>query len=157
TSGEGIVRRAQREWPRITSSAGRFVASLVVRKEGLPAPLGREVFVLPSDASAPARRDAQGKRTRPPGRPLGPVVHLQRCGPSSGPDNELLVAEILLDTPGPLPVTSARAEIVRSLVAELPFLERHLLLVDSPHDGLPLWLFEDGRRRDVDRLEITGG
>jgi hypothetical protein len=83
-------------------------------------------------------------------------VHLQRCGPSSGPDDELLVAEILLDAPGPLPITAARAEIVRALVAELPFLERHLLVVDSPHDGLPLWHFEDGKRRDVDRTELTG-
>ena len=155
TSGEGIHRRAQREWPRISSSIGRFVASIVVRKEGLPAPLGKEVFVLQSDQSAAARK-APYHATRPFG-PLGPVVHLQRCGPASGPDDELLVAEILLDTPGPLPVTAARAEIVRALVAELPFLERHLLLVDSPHDGLPLWLFEEGRRRDVDRQEIQGG
>lgn len=155
TSGEGIHRRAQREWPRISTSVGRFVASIVVRKEGLPAPLGREVFVLPSDQSATSRKAPYHATRR--GGPLGPVVHLQRCGPSSGPDDELLVAEILLDTPGPLPVTAARAEIVRALVAELPFLERHLLLVDSPHDGLPLWLFEEGRRKDVDRLEIQGG
>ena len=159
TSGEGIHKRAQREWPRISSSVGRFVASLVVRKGGLPAPLGREVFILPSDASAASRKGPYHapRGSRPPGgRHLGPVVHLQRCGPSSGPDDELLVAEILLDTPGPLPITHARAEIVRALVGELPFLERHLLLVDSPHDGLPLWLFEDGRRRDVDRTELTG-
>lgn len=158
TSGEGIHRRAQREWPRISSHVGRFVASIVVRKEGLPAPLGREVFVLPSDASAASRKGPYHamRGSRAPGRPFGPVVHLQRCGPCSGPDDELLVAEILLDTPGPLPITSARTEIVRALVAELPFLERHLVLVDSPHDGLPLWLFEDGRRRDVDRTELTG-
>lgn len=156
TSGEGIHRRAQREWPRISSPVGRFVASIVVRREGLPGPLGREVFLLPSDASAPSRTPYHAMRSRAPGRPLGPVVHLQRCGPSSGPDDELLVAEILLDTPGALPLTAARAEIVRALVAELPFLERHLLLVDSVHDGLPLWLFEDGRRRDVERAELTG-
>jgi phytoene dehydrogenase-like protein len=158
TAGEGIHKRAQREWPRISSSVGRFVASIVVRKEGLPVPLGREAFVLPSDASAAARKGAVHApgRSRPPGRQLGPVVHLQRCGPASGPDDELLVAEILLDTPGPLPIAAARAEIVRALVAELPFLERHLLLVDSPHDGLPLWLFDNGRRRDVDRTELTG-
>ncbi|MFO0590620.1 MAG: phytoene dehydrogenase [Polyangiaceae bacterium] len=154
TSGEGIHRRAQREWPRISSSVGRFVASIVVRKEGLPEPLGKEVFVLPSDQSATSRKAPYHATRR--GGPLGPVVHLQRCGPSSGPDDELLVAEILLDTPGPLAVTAARAEIVRALVAELPFLERHLLLADSPHDGLPLWLFEDGRRTDVDRTELTG-
>ncbi|MEZ4300318.1 MAG: phytoene dehydrogenase [Polyangiaceae bacterium] len=158
TSGEGIHRRAQREWPRISSHIGRFVASIVVRKEGLPQPLGREVFLLPSDSSATARKPPYHatRQSRLPGRPLGPVVHLQRCGPSSGPDDELLVAEILLDTPGQLPLNAARAEIVRALVAELPFLERHLLLVDSPHDGLPLWLFEDGRRKDIDRTELTG-
>ncbi|MBK8257583.1 MAG: phytoene dehydrogenase [Polyangiaceae bacterium] len=157
SAGEGIHRRAQREWPRITSNVGRFVVSLVVRKEGLPEPLGREVLMLPSDPSAASRKGAYHamRASRVPGRPFGPVVHLQRCGPSSGPDDELLVAEVLLDTPGPIPITEARAEVVRSLIAELPFLERHILVVDSPHDGLPLWLFEDGKRRDVDRSELT--
>jgi hypothetical protein len=36
----------------------------------------------------------------------------------------------------------ARAWVVDRLCAELPYLERHLLLVDSVHDGLPLWCFE---------------
>src|SRR5262249_45128874 len=50
--GEGIHKRALREWPRITSSIGRFVVSLVVRKEGLPEPLGPEALLIPAHASA---------------------------------------------------------------------------------------------------------
>ena len=46
--GEGIHKRAQREWPRIAYPSGRFVVSIVVRREGLPQPLGVEAFLLPS-------------------------------------------------------------------------------------------------------------
>ena len=34
--GEGINKNAQREWPRIVSSASRFVVSLVVRARAFP-------------------------------------------------------------------------------------------------------------------------
>ncbi len=37
---------------------------------------------------------------------------------------------------------------------ELPYLESHLIAVDSVHDGLPVWVYEGGRRRDVDRIEL---
>ena len=32
--------------------------------------------------------------------------------------------------------------MVERLCRELPYLDRHLLLVDSVHDGLPVWRFE---------------
>src|SRR6185312_2156438 len=57
SGGEGIHKRAQREWPRITSSVGRFVVSLVVRREGLPEPLGVHSFILPGPAAG--RRPAE--------------------------------------------------------------------------------------------------
>src|SRR5262249_38607303 len=70
TGGEGINKRAQRGWPRITSGIGRFVMSLLVRREGVPEPLGAESFVLPA-ARSPSRRAG--------GRPPPPIVHLQRA------------------------------------------------------------------------------
>jgi phytoene dehydrogenase-like protein len=138
--GEGIHKRAQREWPRITSSAGRFVLSLIVRREGLPDPLGQEVFFLPS---------------RPPVLPRY-AVHLQRVGPRTG-DEVLLVAELLLADGDPLPLANARETVLGVLAAGLPFLERHLLMVDSVHDGLPAWVYEAGQRRLIDRATLRGG
>jgi hypothetical protein len=158
TSGEGIHKRAQREWPRITSSVGRFVVSLVVRKEGLPEPLGPESFFLPGE-----RPPGQRVSTAPalPGRssPFAPrpVVRLQRLRrPDDPPGEELLVAETLLPDRGALSREDARRAVLATLAAELPFLERHLVLVDSVHDGLPVWVFENGRRRTVERASLRG-
>lgn len=42
--------------------------------------------------------------------------------------------------------------MLRALCRELPFIERHLVLVDSPHDGHPAWMYEQGRRvKDLER------
>lgn len=156
SSGEGIHKRAQREWPRITSSMGRFVVSLIVRSEGLPAPLAVESFILPGErpvASGGLPGSARTGRSTPPA--LRPVVHLQRVGRASDGE-ELLVAEILLSDRGPIPLHEARNVVLSTVVAELPFLEKHLVVVDSVHDGLPVWVFEKGRRRAVDRATLKG-
>ncbi len=126
--GQGIHKRALREWPRITSTVGRFITSVVVRREGLPEPLGSEALLF---TTAPSTS---------PDRPA--ALHLQRVDRSNG--TCLLVVEMLLPDHGALPLAEARAFVLRSLLAELPFLDRHLLLVDSPHDGLPVWKFDPG-------------
>lgn len=148
TGGQGITKRAQREWPRISPLVGRFVVSLIVRREGVPQPLGKEVLVVSgaSDKHQPDR-----------------VIHLQ-LAETAKPDELLLIAEMLRPAHerGAIPLQSARQHIVQQLCQELPFLERHLVIVDSVHDGLPLWRYEpDGsgaglRRRDIDRTELEG-
>ena len=155
SSGEGIHKRAQREWPRITSSVGRFVVSLVVRRQGLPEPLGAHAFLLPGDRPSIRPRGSlapiSGRSARSAQRP---TVHLQRMGRAG--DEELLVAEMLLPDRGPLALYEARQAVLGVLVAELPFLERHLLVVDSVHDGLPAWVYADGKRHGVDRAVLKG-
>ncbi|MCC6557583.1 MAG: phytoene dehydrogenase [Polyangiaceae bacterium] len=155
SGGEGIHKRALREWPRITSSVGRFVVSLIVRKEGLPEPLGPEVLVLPG--AAPARGGAQraGAGARPP-RPPRPAIRLQRCDLPAPSDESLLVAEVLLPDRGPLSLLEARQAVLDALAEELPFIERHLVLVDSVHDGLPAWIYEGPRRRLMERSALKG-
>jgi hypothetical protein len=157
--GQGIHKRAQREWPRITSSVGRFVVSMVVRREALPDPLGPEVFFLPGRAL-----DRSGRRTLPPAGPRA-VVHLQRGdAPAEGStanaahraDEVLLVAETLLPDRGGLAPALVRQAVLDTLIAEVPFFERHLLVADSVHDGLPVWVYEGGRRRAVDRGSLKG-
>lgn len=137
-AGVGITKRALREWPRISPTTGRFVVSIIARRAGLPAPLGREAFLLPA---RPADETAQ------------PAIHLQRYA-SQRDDEDLLVAELLITEQARLAIKEVRAHVLERLVAELPFFERHVLLVDSVHDGLPPWRYEAGRRYEVDRTTM---
>jgi phytoene dehydrogenase-like protein len=160
SGGEGIHKRAQREWPRITSSVGRFVVSMVVRREGLPAPLGVHAFIIPGDRPMKARTSSSllsplSARGAPSG--VRPMIHLHRAGlAGSDEGEELLVAEMLLPDRGPIPLHEARQAVLEAVMSELPFLERHLLVVDSVHDGLPVWVYENGRRRAVERASLRG-
>jgi len=123
------------------------VVSLVVRDEGLPEPLGGESFLLPS----------WPHRGHDPAKPL---VHLQRsfepCGIRGA---TLLIAEASLPEGASLPVERAREAVLGVVESFLPFIERHYLVIDSPHDGRPLWDLRAGSRREVARasLRATGG
>lgn len=97
----------------------RFVVSLVAASAGIPKALATDAFVLP-----------RGDASR--------AVRLQRmASPAAG--TELLVAETIL--PSMAPLDDAREAVLETVLAHLPFLERHLVLCDSPHDGRPLWDF----------------
>jgi len=139
-------RRAVLAMPQVRASSMRFVVSMVVRDDGLPAPLGHEAFIVPE----------------PPG--WTGAIHLQRSVPDDAPKGcSLLVAETLLSLQSQAleeALETARARVLDTLGKFLPFFERHLLVVDSPHDGLPLWDYRDkGSRKLVDRalLRRTGG
>jgi phytoene dehydrogenase-like protein len=69
-------------------------------------------------------------------------------------EHELVSAEILLPLRGPLTLLEAREAILATLREHLPFYERHLVAVDSAHDGLPLWLYEQGTRKEIDRVHL---
>jgi phytoene dehydrogenase-like protein len=104
--------------PSVDPAGARFVVSMVVRPEGLPAQLATESFLLPKT-----------------GRP----VHLQKSEPAAD-GTVLLIAEALLDSSTP-EVGKAREEVLTTVLELLPFVERHFIVVDSPHDGRPLWDF----------------
>ena len=141
--GLGITANAQRQWPRLVPAAGRFVMSLLLRREGLPEPLSEESFLVASRAN---RID-----------PRRPDVHLQRFesdrlwngAPS---DQSLLVAEILIPRRGILTLYEAREAVLTTLREHLPFLDSHLIAVNSPYDGLPLWDHSSGERAEIDRV-----
>jgi phytoene dehydrogenase-like protein len=148
SGGEGVTKSARDDWPRLNAEAGRFVVSLVVNTRGLPGPLSKEAFVVPSERK---RRD-----------PRHPTVHLQRFEASAFSERQqakqetLLVAEALLPTRGSLTLLEAREAVLGSLRDALPFLDEHLLIVDSAHDGLPLYDYRSGTRREVDRVHLHG-
>jgi hypothetical protein len=150
SQGRHLQRGAQHDWPIVTTRAGRFVVSIVVSPKGLPESLGAESFIF----------------SRMPGGspdPLSPVIHLQRLdrlvsedGPPKSDDTCTLVAEIILAQPGTLSLSDARDFILGAVLAQFPFLKQHLLLVDSPHDGLPIWVYANSKRSNAERMESRG-
>ncbi|HYO95034.1 MAG TPA: NAD(P)-binding protein [Polyangiaceae bacterium] len=149
SGGLGITKTARQDWPRVTSQASRFVVSLVVRRAALQDPLGEIAFVLP--------------KLRGSKNPRRPNVRLERLDPLAFPDptptaadEMLLVAETILPSRGSLTLLEAREAVVSTLREALPFLDEHLVCVDSPHDGLPLYDYSSGARRDVDRVHLRG-
>jgi len=144
-SGRGISKKAQREWPRITPTTRRFVVSLIAAAAGVPEALGREVLLLP-------RRNSPSEV---------PTIRLQRAD-GDDPSEVLFVAEVLLPERGGMPLKEMRRHVVDRMCAELPFLERHLRVVDSVHDGLPLWAYDEATaagpaaRRAVERTALSG-
>lgn len=140
-TGYAPARRSIAALPRIAAGQQRFVVSLVVRNDGVPDRLASESFLVPSFATQD---------------PVRPVVHLQRTA-SSLEGATLLVAEALLPVGGHPKPAFAREAILRTVERFLPFVERHYVVVDSPHDGRPLWDFRSGARRDVDRARVRVG
>jgi len=148
SQGKGLTRAAERDWPRLSPEAGRFVVSAVVNRALLPAPLPRESFILPPGSPRDPRR---------------PPVHLQWFDAEAlaegapVPKNEaLLVAEALLPARGPLTLLEARAAVLDTLRTALPFFDEHVRVIDSVHDGLPLIDARDGVRREIDRIHLQG-
>lgn len=144
--GEGITKKAQQEWPELSATAGRFVVSAVVHNRGIPEPLTQETFLLPPESPYPD--------------PRRPVVHLQRYScqaldPGANPDESLLVAEAIIPAEGALTLSEARRAVWNTIEFHFPFLRRHLLVLDSPHDGLPLEDYSTGERREIDRVHVT--
>lgn len=138
-------RRALGELPHLVPAERRFVLSMVVRDEGLPAPLSEESFLLPA---GPTHL----------GSGPNPVLHLQRWRPPCGIEGAtVLVAEAMLTEGGHLPVSRAREAIMATVEAMLPFVDRHYLVIDSPHDGRPLWDLRSGALREVDRALLRAG
>ena len=140
SGGAGITSTARRDWPRLTASAGRFVVTLVIESAALPDPLGLESFLIPKTGALPD--------------PRRPVVHLQKLSREGG--EALLCAECILPLRGSLTLLEAREAVLSTLREQLPFLDEHLLIVDSPHDGLPLTDHSLGSPREMDRIHLDG-
>jgi phytoene dehydrogenase-like protein len=145
-AGEGITKKARYDWPNLSPTAGRFAVSIVVDSRCLPRPLGYETFLLPPESRYPD--------------PRRPVVHLQRyeaenLGADAAQGETLLLAEAIVPAEGALTLLEARQAVLNTVRFHLPFLDEHLKLIDSPHDGLPLEDFTTGVKREIDRIHVT--
>ena len=137
-------RRALDARPELALESNRFVTSFLVRREGLPAPLATESFLLSGSA---------------PDRAVAPIVHLQISPDERTPEGMvLLVAESFVSGRlEPKDLARTRASVVAVVESFLPFIERHYVAIDSPHDGLPLWDYRSGKRVLVDRTKVRPG
>jgi hypothetical protein len=99
--------------------------------------LSQEAFLLPEGGRADD--------------PDNPCLHLQRF-PTDNQET-VLVAELLVPLQGSLRLRDARQVVLSTLRYHFPFLDEHLLLVDSTHDGLPVHDYTQGKRRDLERAE----
>lgn len=120
----------------LRSTQGRFIVCCLVRAEVIPAPLPRHCFFL-----------AEGER---------PALQVQWLPVPNKPKLRWLVAETLAIPTDRRRLRLLRARVVEALRVHLPFLAEHLLACDSPHDGLPLDVYEHGRKTVVERVHIRG-
>lgn len=150
SEGHGISPKARDHWPRVDVVGGRFVVNLLVDSQVVPSPLPRESFLK-----------GQGQ--------AAVDVHLQhypaKAFQSTAVDEErlagltLLVAEMLLPVSAGVHLLGAREAVLATLRQYLPFIDEHLVLIDSPHDGLPAAAFSPttkGRRepRYIERIHL---
>jgi hypothetical protein len=112
----------------------RYTINVVLRQAGMPRGLGRNLYFASASSGRTSSRE------------------LHVCSQNLDAEHALVCAETLLPArqveDEPNFVTRVRGECLESLRELLPFLEQHLVLVDSPHDGLP----PDGR---YDKLSPT--
>lgn len=127
--------RALAALPPVEPARHRFVASAIVRDSGLPEALAAESFV-----ALDKRGPFHFSRLRPPGVPAGA---------------SLVVMEALVDREGP--PRGMRGTLVRRLKIVAPYFERHLMILDSPHDGEPLVDVRSGEQRVERALLRSGG
>jgi len=132
-----VPRKVADTFPELVAEEQRMAVTLVVREEAIPPPLGSEVFVLGESARAELS------------------VHVQKM-PGPTPGTVTLACEALLSDATPR-LSKAREAVLSTLAAQLPFLERHVLVCDSPHDGRPLWDYRSGVRTEVDRVHLRQG
>ncbi|HXS16495.1 MAG TPA: phytoene dehydrogenase, partial [Polyangiaceae bacterium] len=148
SEGHGISKRARDHWPHVNVVGGRFVVSVIVDNAGVPAAFPREAFLIGN-------------------HPALPDLHVQRydshilSGNAADAQRTLLVAEMLLPNVSGYHLLGARHAVLGTLRRYLPFIDRHLVLVDSPHDGLPADLISrqsDGTldHRQIERAFIKG-
>jgi hypothetical protein len=99
----------------------RFTLNVVLRKAGMPRGLGRNLYFRSSPSAHAESRE------------------LQIASHALDPAHALICAETLLPArkveDDPDFVGTQRAQLLEALRELLPFLDDHLVLVDSPHDG----------------------
>ncbi len=128
-------RRVLDRMPTTTALEHRFVTSVIAREEVVPAPLAVASFMVPDRARHADLVDIFVTRTA--GDVPGTVT--LTCEAIVGDDVDL---------------HALRERSLGTLEQYVPFLARHVVACDSPHDGRPLWWFEGGRKVEIERARV---
>lgn len=111
---------------RVRPRALRYVVNVVLATEGIPEGMSRDVFVV-GDPSQPLAEEN--------------LLHVQAL-PEESPGVRTLTVECLLPFARVVAeagyVPSMRPKVIDALRTLVPFLDRHVRVIDSPHDGLPI-------------------
>lgn len=148
--GSGITKQAEKNWPALEIDGHRFVMSAVVSARGVPAPLPSEAFLVAPESFLP---DVHLQTFECTALAEGREDETER-------DHRLLVLETLLPVRGSLAVPDVREALLKTLSRYLPFVERHMLAIDSVHDGRPLRFRGEGDAaaspplREMDRVHL---
>ncbi|MGZ3404862.1 MAG: hypothetical protein ACXVAN_00355, partial [Polyangia bacterium] len=103
----------------IKPSAHRYVVHLVAPLDALPDALGRLAYAV-------------GDLTQPLAGANALTLHLA----DGYGQHAVLSVEVLAPDPSPAALRALRTQVRQQLDKLLPFVDRHLLLVHSPHDGI---------------------
>jgi hypothetical protein len=114
------------------ASAGRAIVNFVVAPQGMPQLASRYHFIDTGDA----------------------VLGTLFCEVEVYATHTVVAAEATLA--GGVP-PDFRERVAAEIARVFPFLPRALLLVDSPHDGRPLFDYRSGHREHVERVLLRSG
>src|SRR3569833_47138 len=125
--GESPTRRARDAAQALRPVCYRYTLALLVRPEALPEGMGARVFVIADPKRAPLEENTL-------------AVTVGQVNPRE-PDREPVWVEALVPAAaveaGPGHLAALRAREREQLGRLMPFFDRHLLVLASPHDGLP--------------------
>jgi phytoene dehydrogenase-like protein len=125
--GETPTRRAREAAQALRPVCYRYVLSLLVRPEALPEGMGPRVFSIADPRRAPLEENALSVT-------VGPVSARE---PERVPMwVECLVPAAAVEA-GPGHLAALRGRVREQLGRLVPFFDQHLIVLASPHDGLP--------------------
>ena len=111
-------------------SMRRFSMTVMAASEGIPAAIGREVIIIDGTQ----------------------LMRLEVLREAEG-----VTLALEMETAVDEPSKHLRERAMTLLERYLPFVEGHYRIIDSPHDGRPLWDYRSGKKVDIAREELLAG
>ncbi len=152
-----LGRKSLDKIPRVTPTFLRYTLNLIVDAEVVPEGMARNVIYI-SDPSAPLREEN--------------LLRIEVCGGERLPTRTFCVGVLLpasaIDSP--TVIAGIRERVLDRMRWLVPFLDEHLIAIDSPHDGRKLqdirknrevaigdkWSRQPGRMPTICRIDPPG-
>jgi hypothetical protein len=137
TSGFAPRPSELERFPELSAKSGRFLVSCTLAKGALPRALAHDALLL-GDLPVWVSRHNSPKVKSPSkteGAGLDELVTLEARVPFAQ-------------------IPFARAKVLAAFEREFPFAKEGYRVVDSPHDGYPVWSYEAGKRQLHERMDF---